>query len=226
MTLPRYNQCVLTGEDIPFVCDACCWTSLPFPCDDVGDDAAEEAEEAGVRQAPAASSSDQVKLPSLDALSDILSLKGLLFLHSNVRSLLPKIPELHHFLARSRAAVFVASETWLDSSVNDGEAAVPGFQIIRRDRNRNGGGVAVYIRNDIAFNVRPDLEVDDLEATWVEILLPKTKGILVCGCYRPPSDSSFISKLEQSLSKIGPGGEFFVMGDMNMDLNKGSSLLN
>ena len=58
----------------------------------------------------------------------------------------------------------------------------------------------------------------------MELLLPKTKGILVCGCYRPPSDKTFLSKMEQSLSKLGPGVEFYVLGDINIDLSKPSSL--
>ena len=35
--------------------------------------------------------------------------------------------------------------------------------------------------------------------------------------YRPPNDSNFLSKLELSLSKIDPGTEFYVLGDMNID---------
>ena len=124
----------------------------------------------------------------------------------------------------TKTSVFSASETWLDATVNDGEVAVPGFKVIRRDRNRNGGGVAMFIKDDIAFNTRPDLEVDGLEATWVELLLPKTKRILVCGCYRPPSDNTFLSKMEQSLSKLGSGVEFYFLGDINIDLSKASSL--
>ena len=76
----------------------------------------------------------------------------------------------------------------------------------------------MYIRDSFAFNPRPDLAVDGLEAIWVELLLPRTKGILICSLYRPPNDSSFLSKLELSLSKIVPGTEFYVMGDLNIDM--------
>ena len=101
---------------------------------------------------------------------------------------------------------------------------MPGYSVIRQDRNRNGGGVAIYIRNDIAFNPRHDLSVDGLEAVWVELLFPRTKGILVCCCYRPPTDGEFLTKLEQSLSKVDPRSELYIMGDMNIDTSSESSL--
>ena len=53
------------------------------------------------------------------------------------------------------------------------------------DRERSGGGVCMYIRSDLAFNPRPELSTDQLETLWIEIILPKTKPVLVCVCYRP-----------------------------------------
>ena len=41
------------------------------------------------------------------------------------------------------------SETWLDGSLLDAELEVPGFSLYRKDRNRRGGGVMVYVSNDI-----------------------------------------------------------------------------
>ena len=74
-------------------------------------------------------------------------------------------------------------------------------------------------------NPRPDLDVDGLEATWIELLLPKTKGILLCAIYRPPNDSSFLPKFESALSMVEPGKEWYIMGDLNIDvLKRGSSL--
>ena len=125
---------------------------------------------------------------------------------------------LSFFLSRTKAAVFAATETWLDSSVTDGEIRIPGFNIVRRDRNRNGGGVALFIRDNIPFNRRPDLDVDDLEATWIELLPPASKSILVGAIYRQPSDNSFISKLESSLSKVPVSSELYLLGDFNIGL--------
>ena len=142
-----------------------------------------------------------------------------------MRSLLPKIPEIRLFLARTKVTVFAASETWLDASVNDNELQIPGFNVIRKDRNRSGGGVALFVRDNVAFNPRPDLDVDGLEASWVELLPPKTKGILVCSIYRPPNDGNFLTNMESAISKVAPGTELYILGDMNINtLDNGSSL--
>ena len=71
---------------------------------------------------------------------------------------------------------------------------------------------------DLPFNRRPDLDVDDLEATWIELLPPASKSILVGAIYRQPSDNSFISKLESSLSKVPVSSELYLLGDFNIDL--------
>ena len=36
----------------------------------------------------------------------------------------------------------------------------------------------MYIRRDLAFNAVDELSHDDIEATWIELLLPKTKPIV------------------------------------------------
>ena len=64
------------------------------------------------------------------------------------------------------------SETWLDDSVSDSELHIDNYVIKHNDRNRQGEGVCMYIRSDIAFNSRDDLYLEELEATWVELLLP------------------------------------------------------
>jgi hypothetical protein len=77
------------------------------------------------------------------------------------------------------AAIFSISETWLDSSVYDGEIDSQNYTVLRNDRNRNGGGVCMYIRNDISFYVRYDLSNNTNECIFVEILLPRNKPIIV-----------------------------------------------
>ena len=77
------------------------------------------------------------------------------------------------------------TESWIDNRVNDSEIFIPGYCVVRRDRDRNVGGVCVYVKSDTANNVRPDLARDNLEMVWVEIHLPHSKPILVGMCYIP-----------------------------------------
>ena len=43
--------------------------------------------------------------------------------------------------------ILTLNETRLDNSISDSEVKIPGYGIVRRDRNRNGGGVAILIRS-------------------------------------------------------------------------------
>jgi exonuclease III len=58
--------------------------------------------------------------------------------------------------------VITLNETRVDDSVLNGEVEIPGYDIVRRDRNRNGGGVGIYIRNNIPFTIRKYLMPDIL----------------------------------------------------------------
>ena len=41
----------------------------------------------------------------------------------------------------------------LDESVLEPEIQIDDYKIIRCDRNRQGGGVACYIKNDLSYNI-------------------------------------------------------------------------
>ena len=125
--------------------------------------------------------------------------KGVNFISLNVRSLLSKLSEIKRMLQLSSASVLALNETWLDASISDDEIGIEGYTVVRKDRNRHGGGVLLYIKEDLAFNTRMDLSHDGLEAIWVKLLLPKSRGILVGSIYRAPQDGNFLEKLEGSL---------------------------
>ena len=71
--------------------------------------------------------------------------KGLHFLHLNAGSLLSKLSDVRLLVNNSKAAVLAVSETWLDGSVTDAEIELVGYTVVRKDRNRNGGGVCLYV---------------------------------------------------------------------------------
>ena len=74
------------------------------------------------------------------------------FIHLNARSLLPKISELRYLANKQKtAAIISVTETWLDSSVTNSEIKIEGYNIVRRDINRHGGGVCTYIHERYAF---------------------------------------------------------------------------
>ena len=58
-------------------------------------------------------------------------------------------------------------ETWLCADVLDSEIALPGYQVYRRDRNRHGGGILIYVRDHFACNILPS--ADNLEIITVSV---------------------------------------------------------
>ena len=146
--------------------------------------------------------------------------KGMHMIHLNARSLVNKIPELKIIAQKTRAAVIGISETWFDDTITDAEIAISGYSVLRHDRNREGGGVCAYIRNDIAFNPRQELQNNYTETIWFDLLLPKSKPIVVGVCYRPPEDPDFLSHFECCISKIRSDCEVMIMGDFNVDFFK------
>ena len=147
------------------------------------------------------------------------SFRGLHFLHLNINSLLPKIDELRLIAKYSNAAVIGITESKLDGTISDSEVKNDGYELKRSDRNRQGGGVACYIRKDLSFNLREHFSAD-LENIFLDIFLSKSKPILVGILYRPPNSTGFLKKLNVAISKTEnfDNQEVFVLGDLNIDL--------
>ena len=73
------------------------------------------------------------------------------------------------------------TETHLIKSIKDTEIKIDGYEIVRSDRKQgSGGGVCVFIRNDLSLLRRKDLENDKVENIWIEIFPQKSKSILIC----------------------------------------------
>ena len=83
---------------------------------------------------------------------ETLNKKGLYFFHISTNSLLPKINESKYIANKTQAAIIGITESKLDHTVPDLEVNLPGYDILRCDRNTNGGGVACYVRKDLCFN--------------------------------------------------------------------------
>ena len=72
--------------------------------------------------------------------------------------------------------ILAINETKLDATIKDGEVHLPGYGVVRKDResnSRNGGGVCIYVRNNINFQLRADLSPNNLEYLTVETSKPR-----------------------------------------------------
>lgn len=147
------------------------------------------------------------------------------FIHLNARSLLPKMAELRIIASKSKASVIAIYETWINNSVTDSEISIEGYHVLRKDRNRSGGGVCVYIRPYLAFARRTDIDNDNLESLWLELYLPKIKPIIVGVCYRPPTQTSFIDHWEENLCKLRTDCETIILCEYNICTTRKSNHL-
>ena len=149
-------------------------------------------------------------------------IKGLKVCFLNIRGLFKHLDELRLFSDEHSPHLIYLNETKLDSDVADNELRLEGFhEIFRKDRDKNGGGVAIYVRSNIKCKIREDFD-DDLESISVELDVPYVKPILVTTLYRPPdSRVELFSFIENMISKIDlEGKECILTGDFNCDLFK------
>ncbi len=117
IALKLYDRAVRNKLDILLVCNQCCVREMCSA--DVFD------------------GSTEVRTFNKDSMEGgddplcLLNQKGMHFILVNARSLLPKLDEIEHLAATSKAVVIAVSETWLDSSIQDGEVGIPGYYIYR-----------------------------------------------------------------------------------------------
>ena len=114
-------------------------------------------------------------------------------LYYNGRSLLPKLSYLFAECNVHRPALVCITESWLDLNICDFEMSIPGCNIIRRDRNRHGGGVCVYVNCNYSYRVISCGPLDT-ECIFVSISsnLHHKSNLSVCVFYRPPSSGSLV----------------------------------
>ena len=146
-----------------------------------------------------------------------------------MRSLRRKIDHIKFVLFENPFDIFAISESWLDSSISDAEMSIDGYNLERKDRNLNGGGVAqCYVRSNILHLRRPDLECDQLEIVWLKIKLTKSKPWFVGVVYRPPnSNNDFFLKLEDNLERVlDISRNVTILGDFNCNMMCGNPISN
>ena len=160
-------------------------------------------------------------------MKNIASLQGLKCVHQNIRNLLNKLDEIRYIIntLKSRIHLILFTETWLNSSVLDEEVSIPGYTIFRKDRGSKGGGVIVYVRDNLSVIRRSDLERPDVEGLWLEITLPKSRSFLFGTFYRSPSSSkhtspNFINFFSDTIESLSvENKEVLVLGDFNCDFS-------
>ena len=157
-----------------------------------------------------------------------------------------KVPYVASLLSDPSQVAFALTETWLTPDHEEAEITVPGFAPFRADRKqrakakRGSGGVALYLRDNLAITAEKVFEYSCgvIEAVGVHI---PTLNLRIFVVYRPgdrrPDPSStavnarnrgefrstakelkaFLRKLEENLSTMpAPTPDVMLMGDINL----------
>ena len=161
--------------------------------------------------------------------------RGLHFAHQNARSLCNKFDTVRTQLMEDKYSILTISETWLTPKHNTTMVSVPGYTLLRKDREvchprgnlKKGGGVAMYINSNLIID-SAELEIfnksdKDIEILWVTLKHPFQRDIVVASLYRPPSGdvSTFLEFMNETLRDImkpGKDVEIFLLGDVNINL--------
>ena len=150
---------------------------------------------------------------SLEMLTNYLSI-----LHLKIQSLLPKLDLI---AAESEAYdLLIFSESWLKAEIKSNNIGLTNFHSpFRRDRcDRPGGRVVIYVRDNIYCKRRGDLELQGLEAVWIELSI-KSKKLLIEGCDRPPNNNAaYFDLLSESIDRANTNIiDIFILNDVNDD---------
>ena len=150
--------------------------------------------------------------------------KHVIISHVNINSITSRgrLDELSHFSSLNDVDILCLSETKLDDQVHPSLFTLDNFHDpLTRHRDRNGGGVAIYVRNTIAAKRLPDLEADGLEWIWCLIKI-KSVTLIICTIYVPPNLSStqhsdLFEKLNESVSlaQLYSPDNILILGDLN-----------
>ena len=142
----------------------------------------------------------------------------LIICHLNINFIQNKFESLKS-LVSDNVDIIMISETKIDESFPSNQFTMEGYAPpFRLDRNAHGGGLLIYIREDI-----PCKEINtchlpkDIESIFIEINLRNTKWLLMGG-YNPEKSriSYFLNHIGNQLDRsIGKYDNLLLLGDFN-----------
>ena len=145
---------------------------------------------------------------------------------NSVRNKISPIREL----IRDKVDICFLSETKIDESFPNSQFQINGYKLFRRDRTKFGGGLLLYVREDISCKILQNYcnSIDDMELLLLEFSIKATKWLCI-GLYRPPNQNEkcFVENLSKLLSKLScQYDQIVLIGDFNLTIeNKNLKIL-
>ena len=146
----------------------------------------------------------------------------------NINSLSSKFDQLHVIIG-DYLDILIIQETKLDSSFPEGQFMINGYtKPYRLDRDHYGGGVMIYIREDIpSKELKKHNFTKNIEGLFIEVNLRKTKFILF-GTYHSPNpiygigNDDYFEQVSLALDMYSSYEKFLLAGNFNVDRNDSS----
>ena len=88
----------------------------------------------------------------------------------NILSLPKKFDEINLTMSAKLLDVLAPNETRLDQTINAGKSHIDGYELMRKDRSRQGGGVCIYLRNSINYQIREDIVATCRSGSYMQFI--------------------------------------------------------
>ena len=134
----------------------------------------------------------------------------------NINSLRNKLSTLSAMI-KNNIDILLLSETKIDTSFPTAQFHIDGFTIYRRVRNENGGGLILYVKEDVPSTL---LKIDsEIEAFYTELNIRKKKSLLCCS--HDPKKNLITKHLDEISKNLdifsSKYDNFIILGDLNSE---------
>jgi len=146
---------------------------------------------------------------------------NLTVLLTNAFGLSNKLGELQYALTLHNVDIAIVTETKFSEETNVSDITFPGYSVLRQDRDRHGGGVAVWVRSNLATVHLHAIDTQGHEILWLTVCMNEEQKLVLGAVYRPGSasdnDVQLIDYLESAMDNVrGFGTHMLLAGDFNV----------
>ena len=153
-------------------------------------------------------------------VASVSKARGFKIMSLNIYTLLKHLDELRILVDQEMPHVIGINETKIDSSISDTDIQIEGYRVVRRDRNKWGGGVALFIHESISnYCIRSDLMDNNLESLSIQIKQGNFKPFIITSVYLPDVSVDVFREVESLVRLLDKENkESIIIGDTNCDL--------
>ena len=137
-------------------------------------------------------------------------------IYTNAHSMGNKQEELEAVIQQDGYNLVAITETW--DNRHDWHAVMDGYRLFRKDRpTRRGGGIALYVREQLECIELCLADEERVESLWVRIKRQAHKGDITVGVYyRPPDQEEEVDEaFYRQLQAASQSQALVLMGDFN-----------